>query len=112
MSERAMTPREAYEKYMNGEPVETGKKANVAFAKRLLRRQAGQLCTEKCVKEVLFRDEDANPWSVCVKFADGELSHDGQTILNAMRSNAHRTEMGEYSGMTQISFYVYCMEED
>lgn len=112
MEEKLMTPREAYEKYMNGEPVETGKKANVAFAKHLLRRQAGQLCTEKCVKEVLFRDEDANPWSVCVKFSDGELSHDGQTILNAMRSNAHRTEMAESKGMTQISFYVYCMEED
>ena len=112
MEERPMTPREAYEKYMNGENVETGKKVNVDFAKRLLRRQAGQLCTEKCVSVVLFSHEEDNPWYASVLFTDGEISDDGQNILSAMRNNAHKTEMGESKGMTQITFYVYCLEED
>ena len=112
MSERAMTPREAYERYMNGENIETGKKVNADFAKRLLRRQAGQLCTEKCVNGVAVSDENANPWSISIMFSAGDISHDGQVILSAMRNNAHRTEMSENNGDTRITFYVYCMEED
>ena len=111
MEESPMTPREAYEKYMNGENVETGKKVNVDFAKRILRRQAGRLCAEECVSDVFFCHGEDNPWYASVFFYEGKLSHDGQVILSAMRNNAHKTDIAEHDGVTQITFYVYCMEE-
>jgi len=113
MDDKARTPRENYERKMNGEDVETGSKANAAFAKHLLRSQAGKLATESCIRSIAFSDDDANPWVVTISFSSGELSHNAQVILNAMRSNAHQTEMAEYNGVAvRITFYVYTLEED
>jgi len=112
MDDKARTPRENYERKMNGEDVETGSKANAAFAKHLLRSQAGKLATEQCVESITFTPNDTNPWAAGILFSAGELSENAQTLLNAMRSNAHRTEMTEDNGMVQITFYVHTLEED
>lgn len=112
MDDKARTPRENYERKMNGEDVETGSKANAAFAKHLLRSQAGKLATEPCIRDMAFSDNDANPWAATISFSSGELSHNAQVLLDAMRSNAHRTEMTEDNGAVQITFYVYTLEEN
>ncbi len=114
MEEKPMTPREAYERMMRGEDVHTGNSVNAAFARHLLRRQAGMLSVEKCVREIAFSKEEDNPWTVSVILAEGELSHDAQTLLSAMRSNAHHTEMTEdkAKGTMQITFFVYTFTEN
>ena len=112
MEDKPMTPREAYERMMRGEEVHTGKRANCAFARHLLRTQAGKLAAESCVKGMEVADDDANPWTVTVTMTDGELSRSAQTLLNAMRSNAHKTELAVKNRMAQIVFFVYCLEED
>ena len=112
MDDRPMTPREAFESMMNGSGGTTGKKANAAFARHLLRSQAGKLATESCTRSVTFTPDDANPWAASVTFAGGELSGNGRTLLRAMRSNAHRTEMLPDGDNVQIKFYVYTLEED
>ena len=113
MEEKPMTPREAYERRMQGEDIRTGSRANAAFARYLLRRQAGRLSGESSVQEIRFSDEKENPWTVSVVLSDGELSHDAQTLFGAMRSNAHRTEMDEdkEKSMLQITFFVYTFEK-
>lgn len=112
MDDRPLTPREAYESMMNGEDVKTGKRGNAAFARHLLRSQAGQLAVEKCTEYISFTPEDVNPWVASVTFSGGELSENGQTLLSAMRNNAHRTEMVVNGDTVQIMFYVYTFEED
>ena len=114
MDDRPMTPREAYESMMNGEDVTTGKKANAAFARYLLRSQAGKLAVESCTESISFTPDEMNPWVASVIFSGGEISENGQTLLAAMRNNAHQTEMiVDGNGNTiQIMFYVYTFEED
>ena len=65
------------------------------------------------IREIVFSNEEDNPWTVSVTLTDGKLSHDAQTLLNAMRSNAHRTEMEEdkAQGSVKITFYVYMFEK-
>ena len=112
MEERPLTPREAYERMMRGEDVHTGKSGNAAFARSLLRSQAGKLSAEKSTVGTVFSAEGENPWTVSVTFSDGELSRNAQTLLRAMRSNAHRTEMTEdgVPGRVRITFFVYTIE--
>ena len=113
MDNKARTPRENYERMMRGEEGVTGKKANAMFAKHLLRSQAGKLATEPCIRDMAFSEDDANPWVATISFSSGELSHNAQVLLDAMRSNAHQTEMAEYNGVVvRITFYVYTLEED
>ena len=112
MDDRPMTPREAFESMMNGTGGTTGKKANAAFARYLLRSQAGKLATESCTRSISFSSDDTNPWTASVTFSGGELSGNGRTLLRAMRSNAHRTEMHPDGNNLQIIFYVYTLEED
>ena len=112
MDDRPMTPREAFESMMNGTGGTTGKEANAAFARYLLRSQAGKLATESCTEQISFTPDGTNPWAVSVTFSGGELSGNGRTILRAMRSNAHRTEMLPDGDSVRIIFYVYTLEED
>lgn len=111
MDDRPMTPREAYQRMVNGEAVHTGKKENAVFARHLIRSQAGKLAVDRSVSGVSFSPDDANPWTAAVDFRDGELSENSQILLQAMRSNAHRTEMREENGAAKITFYVYTLEE-
>ena len=114
MEEKPMTPREAYERMMRGEDVHTGNSANAVFARHLLRRQAGMLSAEKCMREIAFSKEEENPWMVSIMLTEGELSHGAQMLLSAMRSNAHRTEMSkdEPKEIIQITFFVYTFSGD
>lgn len=113
MEGKAYTPRENYERMKNGEDFNPGSDLNLAFAKRLLRRQAGQLSIEKCVRVITISDDEADPWSVSVTMKGGELSHDAQVILNAMRSNAHHTDMTENGdGAVSITFYYHRIGEE
>ena len=112
MDERPMTPREAFESMMNGTGGTTGKKANAAFARHLLRSQAGKLAAESCTWDISFTSDDTNPWTASVTFSGGELSANGRTLLRAMRSNAHRTQMLSDGDKMVIKFYVYTLEED
>ena len=112
MNDRPLTPREAYESMMNGGDVKTGNPVNAAFARHLLRSQAGKLAVESCAEHISFTPDGTNPWVASVTFSGGELSENGQTLLAAMRSNAHRTEMVVDGSTVQIMFYVYTFEED
>ena len=112
MDDRPMTPREAYERMARGEEIKTGNPVNAAFAKHLLRSQAGKLSVEKCTESISFAPDDMNPWVASVLFSGGELSGNAQTLLSAMRSNAHRTEMVVDGDAVQITFYVYTFDGD
>lgn len=112
MDDRPLTPREAYESMMNGGDAKTGNPVNAAFARYLLRSQAGKLAVESCTESISFTPDDMNPWVASVKFSGGKLSDNGQTLLCAMRNNAHRTEMAVDGDAVQIMFYVYTFEED
>ena len=111
MDERPLTPREAYERMMNGE-METGQRGSALFARHLLRSQAGKLAAEKCTESMAFTPDGTNPWTASITFTCGELSDSAQKILGAMHSNAHRTEMTEGADRIRISFYVYEWEEE
>ena len=43
---------------------------------------------------------------------DGELSDSAQTILNAMRDDAHHTGMEHNDdGTVSVTFYYHCLED-
>ena len=97
-NEGTLTPREAYERMMNGESTNVGSKFHSSFSRLLLRPE--------------FSDDDANPWWVSVTLRDGMLSRSAQTTLAAMRSNAHRTETQMHGKEMTVTFFVYCFETD
>ena len=111
-NEGKMTPREAYERMMDGERTTVGDKFHSALSRALLRRQAERLVGEVWIKGPVFSDDDANPWTVSVTLRDGMLSRSAQTTLAAMRSNAHRTETQRHGKEMTITFFVYCFETD
>lgn len=108
-----MTPREIYESMKKGEVVQ-GKmdSAQAAVAKAILRRQAGTLTKERCLMRIYFAEDDQNPWSCSLVFANGELSEEAQSTLTKMRSNAHDTTLMEGKRQATITFYVITMEDD
>ena len=107
-----LTPREAYERMMDGECTNAGSRFHSRFSRVLLRHQAERLAGEIWVKGPEFSDEDANPWTVSVTLRDGMLPRSVQVTLAAMRSNAHRTEMERHGDDTTVTFFVYCFETD
>lgn len=106
-----MTPRELYNKMQSGDDV-TGQMDSVhaAFARTILRRQAGSLTKEKCVEKITFMPENANPWGVEIVFWDGELSEEAQETLSKMHQNAHRTEILVGDETTMAVFYIFTVE--
>lgn len=108
-----MTPREIYESMKNGGNVQ-GKmdSTQATVAKAILRRQAGALAKERCLMRIYFAEDDQNPWSCSLVFANGELSEEAQSTLTKMRSNAHNTALMEGKHKATITFYVITMEDD
>ena len=108
-----MTPREIYESMKNGGDVQ-GKmdSAQAAVAKAILRRQAGTLTKERCLMRIYFAEDDQNPWSCSLVFANGELSEEAQSTLTKMRSNAHNTTLMDGKRQATITFYVITMEDE
>lgn len=108
-----MTPREIYESMKNGGNVQ-GKmdSTQAAVAKAILRRQAGTLTKERSLMRIHFAEDDQNPWSCSLVFANGELSEEAQSTLTKMRSNAHNTTLMEGKRQATITFYVITMEDD
>lgn len=108
-----MTPREIYESMKNGGDVQ-GKmdSAQAAVAKAILRRQAGTLTKERSLMRIYFAEDDQNPWSCSLVFANGELSDEAQATLTKMRSNAHNATLLDGSLHATITFYVLTMEAD
>ena len=111
-NEGTLTPREAYERMMNGESTNVGSKFHSSFSRLLLRRQAERLVGEVWIEGPVFSDDDANPWWVSITLRDGMLPRSAQTTLAAMRSNAHRTETQMHGKEMTVTFFVYCFETD
>lgn len=108
-----MTPREIYESMKNGGDVQ-GKmdSAQTAVAKAILRRQAWTLTKERSLMRIYFAEDDQNPWSCSLVFANGELSEEAQSTLTKMRSNSHDTKLMDGNHQATITFYVYTVEEE
>ena len=62
---------------------------------------------EEGFDSIAVSPEDMEPWSITVAFRSGELSRDGQLVLEKMKHNSHRSELGETKGMLSVSFIVY-----
>lgn len=108
-----MTPREIYESMKNGENIGNKMDAGqAAVAKAILRRQAGSLTKERCLMRIYFAEDDQNPWSCSLVFANGELSEEAQSALAKMQSNAHNTTLMDGKRQATITFFVYTKEAD
>ena len=113
MEEKLMTPREAWERHMNGEQTTTGSRAGYEMARDTLLHNAVMLRHEPCVVKSDISGWRDNPWWVRVTMRDGELTDNAQTILNAMRDDAHHTDMeNNDDGTVSVTFYYHCMEEE
>lgn len=104
----AITPRQAYEKWKNGDDVEMDAH-HAKISKTILMKQAEWVAEENCVEKVSATD-DEEPWVLTITFSEGELTEFTQNRLKAMRQNAHKTEMETKDGKVQIQFYVYTVE--
>jgi len=108
-----LTPREAWERHMNGEYTTTGSKEGYVTARETLLHNSTLLLHEKCLIKTDISGWRDNPWWVRVTMTDGELSDNAQTILNAMRDDAHHTEMeNNGDGTVSVTFYYHCLEEE
>lgn len=61
---------------------------------------------------IYFAEDDQNPWSCSLVFANGELSEEAQSTLTKMRSNAHNTTLMDGKQQATITFFVYTKEAD
>ena len=112
MENETMTPREAWERRLNGEPIATGSRAGYELARETLLHQSVMLRHEPCVVKSEISGWRDNPWWVRVTMTDGELTDAAQTILRAMRDNAHHTDMEQNdNGTVTVAFYYHCLEE-
>ena len=109
---RPMTPREAWERRMNGEQAATGSREGYETARDTLLHNATMLLHEPCFVKSDISGWRDNPWWVRVTMRDGELSGSAQTIIEAMRDNAHHTAMEHNdAGTVSVTFYYHCLEE-
>lgn len=112
MGDTTMTPREAWAKHMNGEATTTGSRVGYETARDTLLHNAVMLRHEPCVVKSDISGWNDNPWWVRVTMTDGELTDNAQTILNAMRDDAHHTEMEDNEdGTVSVTFYYHCLED-
>lgn len=74
-------------------------------ARKRLTRFAEALKNEPCLHDVHYF-EDGKLWRVLLRFKDGELSTDAQTILPQMKVNAHRTMLNQNKDLKVITFIV------
>lgn len=82
-----------------------GSKVDPVTARERLTRFAEALKNEPCLHDVHYF-EDGRLWRVLLRFTDGELSTDAQTILPQMKVNAHRTMLNQNGKMKVITFVV------
>ena len=80
---------------------------HVRIAQLILCRQAGELVRETCFDSLRIRDDGDGPWSVTVAFRPGELSRNGQLVLQKMRHNSHASRLKAEKDITSVSFLVY-----
>ena len=80
-------------------------KVDPATARERLTRFAEALKNEPCLHDVHYF-EDGRLWRVLIRFTDGELSTDAQTILPPMKVNAHRTMLNQNGKLKVITFVV------
>ena len=112
MNAEGLTPREAWERYQAGESVTTGSRAGYETARDTLLHNATMLRHEPCVVKSEISGWRDNPWWVRVTMTDGELTDSAQTILNAMRDNAHHADMVQNDdGTVSVTFYYHCLED-
>jgi len=113
MADEMMTPRDAWERHMNGEKTTTGSRAGYEMARETLLHNANLLLGEQCLVKNDISGWRDNPWWVRVTMKDGELTDNAQTILNAMRDDAHHTEMEHNEdGTVAVTFYYHCLEDE
>lgn len=93
------------EEAINASGKNVGDPVNAMVAKKILRRQADSLLSEKCVQDVHYF-EDGKLWRAIVRFKDGNISKEGQNTLRKMKHNAHRTMMDTNKDMQVITFIV------
>ena len=112
MDDKEMTPREAWQRHLNGEQSATGSRAGYETARDTLLHNATMLRHEPCVVKSVISGWNDNPWWVRVTMTDGELTDSAQTILRAMRDNAHHTDLTpNANGTVTVAFYYHCLEE-
>lgn len=80
-------------------------KVDPATARERLTRFAEALKNEPCLHDVHYF-EDGRLWRVLLRFTDGELSTDAQTILPQMKVNAHRTMLNRNKNLQVVTFVV------
>lgn len=76
-----------------------------ATARERITRFAEALKNEPCLHDVHYF-EDGRLWRVLLRFTDGELSMDAQTILPQMKANAARTMLNQNGKLKVITFVV------
>lgn len=112
MEYKPTTPREAWERYQNGEETTTGSRAGYKIARDTLLHNSTLLIRERCLVKNDISGWNDNPWWVRVTMRDGELTDNAQTIMEAMRNDAHHTEMeSNDDGTVSVTFYYHCLEE-
>lgn len=80
-------------------------KVDPVTARERLTRFAEALKNEPCLHDVHYF-EDGRLWRVLLRFTDGELSTDAQTILPQMKVNAHRIMLNQNGKLKVITFVV------
>ena len=76
-----------------------------ATARERITRFAEALKNEPCLHDVHYF-EDGRLWRVLLRFTDGELSKDAQTILPQMKANAARAMLNQNGKLKVITFVV------
>ena len=111
MENETMTPREAWERHLRGEETATGSRAGYETARDTLLHNAVMLRREPCLVKSEISGWRDNPWWVRVTMTDGELSDSAQTILRAIRDDAHRTDITHNpDGTVTVGFFYHLLE--
>ena len=111
-AKRPMTMREFFETEFGPEdepPEDVGRfdGLHAMIARKILRRQAGELVREECFDSVSIDPEDEEPWGLTVAFRDGELSDNARLTLEKMKQNSHRSELITTNDLISITFIVF-----
>ena len=80
---------------------------HVIVAQTILRMQVGELVRESCFDSLYAPGNDVDPWAITVSFRPGELSKNGQLVLQKMKHNSHASTLDTRNGVTAVSFIVY-----
>lgn len=113
MEKKPMTPRDGWQRHLRGEHATTGSKEGYVTARKTLLHNSTLLIHEKCLVKNDISGWNDNPFWVRVTMTDGELTENAQTIMNAMRDDAHHTAMeSNEDGTVSVTFFYHCLEEE